>query len=64
MLLEIDDPIAGERVFAKSPFRMTKVKEVPALTAPELGQHTESVLGEVLQYDEQKIQELRKEQII
>jgi CoA:oxalate CoA-transferase len=64
MLLEIDDPIAGKRVFAKSPFRMTKVKEVPALTAPDLGQDTERVLREVLQYDEQKIQELRKEQII
>jgi CoA:oxalate CoA-transferase len=64
MLLEIDDPIAGKRVFAKSPFRMTKVKDVPAVTAPDLGQHTESILSELLQYDERKIQELRKEKVI
>lgn len=64
MLLEIDDPIAGRRVFAKSPLRMTKVKEVPARTAPDLGQHTEAVLKELLKYDEKKIQELRKEKVI
>jgi len=64
MMLEIDDPIAGKRVFAKSPFRMTNVMEVPAKTAPDLGEHTESTLKELLQYDEKKIQELRKEKVI
>jgi len=64
MLLEIDDPIAGKRVFAKSPFRMTQVKEVPARTAPDLGQHTESILKELLHYDEGRIRELRQEKVI
>ena len=64
MLLEIDDPIAGKRVFAKSPFRMTKVKEVPAVTAPDLGQHTDGILRDLLKYDEKRIQELRKEKVI
>ncbi len=64
MLLEIDDPIAGKRLFAKSPFRMTKAKKVLALSAPALGQHTETILKELLQYDEKSIDELRKEKII
>jgi CoA:oxalate CoA-transferase len=64
MLLEIDDPIAGKRVFAKSPLRMTKVKDVPAVTAPDLGQHTEMILRDFLKYDAKRIQELRKEKVI
>jgi crotonobetainyl-CoA:carnitine CoA-transferase CaiB-like acyl-CoA transferase len=34
------------------------------MRAPRLGEHTESVLKDLLKYDEQKIQELRKEKII
>ena len=64
MLLEIEDPIAGKRVFAKSPFRMTKVKEVPARTAPDLGQHTEIILRDLLKYDQKRIQELREGKVI
>ena len=64
MLLEIDDSIAGKRVFARTPIRMTKVKDVPPKTAPDLGEHTEAILKDLLAYDEQKIQELRKEGVI
>ncbi|MBU2498383.1 MAG: CoA transferase, partial [Proteobacteria bacterium] len=64
MLLQIEDPIAGKRIFTKSPFRMTNTKEVPTKTAPELGQHTEEILREVLEYDGQKIQELREEKVV
>ncbi len=64
MLLEIDDPIAGKRIFAKSPFRMSGVEEPRATTAPDLGEHTENVLKDLLQYGDEKIAELRKEKII
>ncbi|MCD6571411.1 MAG: CoA transferase [Deltaproteobacteria bacterium] len=64
MLLEIDDPIAGKRVFARTPIRMTKAKDVPAKTAPDLGEHTEAILKDLLAYDDEKIQRLRKEEII
>lgn len=64
MLLEIDDTIAGKRVFAKSPFRMTKTGEVQAVSAPDLGQHTETILKEVLHYDDEKIRALREEKVI
>jgi formyl-CoA transferase len=64
MLLEVDDPVAGKRIFARSPARMSKTKEVPAGTAPLLGEHTESILKDQLRYDEQMIQKLREEKII
>lgn len=64
MLIEFEDPVAGKRIFAKKPIRMSKAKEVPPVRAPRLGEHTESVLKDLLKYDEQKIQELRKEMII
>jgi CoA:oxalate CoA-transferase len=64
MLLEIDDPIAGRRVFTKSPFRMSGTQEPRATTAPGLGEHTESVLRDLLKYSDQKIGELRKEKVI
>jgi len=64
MLIEFEDPVAGKRIFAKNPIRMSKAKEVPPMRAPRLGEHTESVLKDLLKYDEQKIQDLRKEKII
>jgi CoA:oxalate CoA-transferase len=64
MLVEFDDPVAGKRVFAKNPIKMSKAKEVPPLRAPRLGEHTDSVLKELLHYDERKIQELRSEKVI
>jgi len=64
MFVEFEDPIAGKRKFARNPIRMSKAKEVPPVSAPRLGEHTESILKELLKYDEQKIQELRKEKIV
>ncbi len=64
MLMEIDDPIAGKRIFAKTPFRMTGVKEPPAKTAPDLGEHTESVLTGWLGYDGETISRLRQGGIV
>jgi len=64
MLLEINDPIAGKRIFAKSPFRMTKVKDVPAKTAPDLGEHTDAVLKDWLHYDDTALAQLRSDAVI
>jgi crotonobetainyl-CoA:carnitine CoA-transferase CaiB-like acyl-CoA transferase len=64
MLMEIDDPIAGKRVFARSPFRMTKVADMPAKTAPDLGEHTDVILEKWLGYDGEKINRLRQDGII
>jgi crotonobetainyl-CoA:carnitine CoA-transferase CaiB-like acyl-CoA transferase len=64
MFVEFEDPVAGKRVFARNPIRMSKAKEVPPVRAPRLGEHTESILKELLKYDEERIQELRKGKVI
>jgi crotonobetainyl-CoA:carnitine CoA-transferase CaiB-like acyl-CoA transferase len=64
MFVEFEDPVAGKRVFARNPIRMSKAKEVPPVRAPRLGEHTESVLKDFLKYDEEKVEALRKEKII
>ncbi len=64
MFVEFEDPVAGKRIFARNPIRMSKAKEVPPARAPRLGEHTDSILRELLNYDEKRIQELHEEKII
>jgi formyl-CoA transferase len=64
MLLEIDDPIAGKRVFANTPVRMSKMKDRIPTTAPDLGSHTEEILMNLLNYDSYMIASLRAEGIV
>jgi len=64
MLLEIDDPIAGKRVFANTPVRMSKMKDRIPTTAPDLGAHTDEILMNLLNYDSDKIASLRSEGIL
>lgn len=64
MLLEIDDPAAGKRIYARSPVRMSKTKDAQAVGAPGLGQHTGSILKEMLGYSEEDIKKLYEEKII
>jgi formyl-CoA transferase len=64
MLLEIDDPIAGKRVFANTPVRMSKMKDRIPTTAPDLGSHTDEILMNLLHYDSDKIASLRTEGVL
>lgn len=64
MLLEIDDPITGKRIFANTPVRMSKKKDRIPTTAPDLGEHTEEILKSLLGYDADKIASLRAEGIV
>lgn len=64
MLLEIDDPVAGKRIFANTPVRMSKMKDRPPVTAPDLGAHTEEILAGLLSYDSDTIGFLRSEGVI
>jgi len=64
MLLEIDDSIAGKRMFANTPIRMSKMKDRMPVTAPDLGAHTEEILMNLLNYNSEKIKELRAEGVV
>jgi crotonobetainyl-CoA:carnitine CoA-transferase CaiB-like acyl-CoA transferase len=64
MLVQIEHPIAGKRVYAKSPIRMTKAKDVPTRPSPTLGEHTDAILKDLLNYDNGTIQGLRNEDVI
>ncbi len=64
MLLEIDDPVAGKRIFANTPIRMSKMKDRPPTTAPDLGAHTDEVLKGLLNYDSAAIASLHSEGIV
>ena len=64
MLLEIDDPIAGKRLFANTPVRLSKMKARTPTTAPDLGSHTEEILTNLLHYDSHKIASLKQEGVL
>lgn len=59
MLLSVDDPIAGPRKYARSPLHLSEAPEIPAEPAPRLGQHTRSILEDLLGYDAAQIRQLQ-----
>jgi len=64
MLVDVDDPVVGKRTYARSPIRMSKMKEVPANNAPGLGEHTDSILKEVLNYSDEAIKKLHQDKVV
>ena len=50
MLLAIDDPEVGTFRFARTPPNLSEAPLPPAVPAPRLGQHTRSVLEDILGY--------------
>jgi len=64
MLVTVDDPVAGPRKYARSPIHLSSAPEIPTEPAPQLGEHTRSILQGLLGYDEGKIERLASEGII
>jgi CoA:oxalate CoA-transferase len=62
--VDIEHPVAGTWKFPGAPFRLERTPWQIRQPAPLLGQHTEAVLQELLQFSEADIQELRDRQII
>ena len=58
MLIEIHDPDVGDYRFARTPPHLSAAPELPSVSAPDLGQHTHSILSDLLGYDAQQIDEL------
>ncbi len=59
MLLEIEDPVAGPKRFARTPVRGSAMADVPRDRAPFLGEHTAEVLKGLLGYGDDRLQQLR-----
>jgi formyl-CoA transferase len=64
MLVTVDDPVAGPRKYARSPLHLSSAPKIPTRPAPQLGEHSAAILGDLLGYSEARIQELRQEGII
>jgi crotonobetainyl-CoA:carnitine CoA-transferase CaiB-like acyl-CoA transferase len=58
MLVTVDDPIAGPRKYSRSPLHLSSAPEIPTEPAPQLGEHTRTILGDLLGYDEAEIEGL------
>ncbi len=56
MLVTVDDPVAGPRKYARSPLHLSSVPEIPTEPAPQLGEHTRTILGDLLGYEEEEIE--------
>jgi formyl-CoA transferase len=64
MLVNVDDPIAGPRKYARTPLHLSSMPEIPAEPAPQLGEHTDTILRDLLGYDEAEIERLREKGVI
>jgi len=64
MLMPVTDPQLGAHRFARTVPLMSEAPDLPAEPAPDLGQHTEAVLHDLLGYDGAAIRALAEEKVI
>ncbi|WP_254533254.1 CaiB/BaiF CoA transferase family protein [Natrinema gelatinilyticum] len=64
MLVDIEDPEYGTNTFARTPMRLSKAPEIKKDPAPRLGEHTESILRDVLGYSDKRIEDLKRKEVI
>lgn len=63
MIMEIDHPISGKIKVPGIPIKLSDTPGDIRMTSPLLGQHTEEILKQLLNYDDEKIDELKKENV-
>ncbi len=64
MILHAEHPSFDRLIVPGSPLKTAGVAGVPETRSPDLGEHTESVLGSMLGYDAARIAQLRSRKII
>lgn len=64
MLVTVDDPVAGPRKYARSPLHLSAAPAIKVDPAPRLGEHTGTILGELLGYDEAKVSRLHEQGVV
>lgn len=55
MLVEVDHPVAGRMKIPGNPIKMTNIEDGNFKPSPNLGEHTEDVLKEILNYSDEEI---------
>jgi crotonobetainyl-CoA:carnitine CoA-transferase CaiB-like acyl-CoA transferase len=64
MLMPIVDREVGEYRFARTPPHLSAAPELPASPAPRLGEHTRSVLEEMLGYSGAEVDALATDGVV
>ncbi len=64
MLMEVHDRDVGDYRFARTPPHLSAAPLLPSKSAPDLGQHTRSILSDLLGYNAQQIDELVTEGVV
>jgi len=64
MVVEIDSPHVGKTKDVGSPIKFSGVDQIHYVHPPALGEHSEKILKEILEYPPEKISDLRKRNII
>ena len=64
MLVEINDPEVGPSIFARTTPHLSAAPQIPIGPAPNLGQHTRSILQELLGYSEDEMDRLVAEGVV
>lgn len=60
MIVDIEHPMSGKLKVPGMPIKLSNTPSQIRMTSPLLGEHTDEILKELLGYDEQKIDELKK----
>jgi len=64
MLVEIDQPVVGRMKICGSPFRLSETPGKVVAPAPMLGEHSEQILRELLEYSQESIDRLKADGVI
>jgi CoA:oxalate CoA-transferase len=64
MLVDIDQPEVGKMSITGSPIHLSETPGEVYAPAPRLGQHTEEILRDLLNYSQIEIDQLKREGII
>jgi len=64
MLVKMEQPGIGEVTVTNNPIKLSDTKPVIRRPAPLLGQHNEEVYGEWLNFDAEKIKELKEKGVL
>jgi len=64
MIVEMDHPVCGKLKVTGNPIKLSESKEEAFEPHPALGQHTDEILRDMLEYSSEKIETLRKNKAI